>query len=81
MLPKANERILVSFDNGAHTVKYYNKDMHKILASQNCRIIDANQSLPLEDHTIDPLETNTEDQSDAGNNTAQIPSMSADVIP
>jgi len=35
MLPKAIEQIFVGYDDGAYTVKYYNKDTQKILISCN----------------------------------------------
>jgi len=30
MLPKAKEKIFVGFDDGAHAIRYYNKELCKI---------------------------------------------------
>ena len=35
MLPKAQQKIFIRFDDRAYTIKYYNKETCKILISQN----------------------------------------------
>src|SRR6267154_4733137 len=49
MLPKASECILVGFDDGSHSVQYYNKDTHKILSSRNYKYVNTDNTLPHED--------------------------------
>src|SRR6267154_4668736 len=70
MLPKASECILVGFDDGSHSVQYYNKDTHKILSSRNYKYVNTDNSLPHEDllpEGLDaPLKT-PRDNTDAEN--------------
>ena len=45
MLPKLNKRLLVSFDDGSHAIKYYNKDTRKILTSRNYKFVQNQKDL------------------------------------
>ena len=71
MLPKSNERLLVSFDDGSCAVKYYNKDTRKILTSRNYKFVQNQKDLPIVEG--DPYisdhehENNTEGQTPTPN--------------
>jgi hypothetical protein len=65
MLPKFIQKIFVGFDDEARTIKYYNKDMHKVLTSRNYRFIDPTKTLIVHlDTTHRPVKLPEEDSAE-----------------
>ena len=65
MLPKSIQKIFVRFDEGAHTIKYYNKDTCKVLTSQNYQFIDPTNTLIVHlDTTYRPVQLPGEDSAE-----------------
>jgi hypothetical protein len=54
MLPKSKRQVYVGFDDGTKAVKYYNAEMHTILASFNYRHINPPPEMPPEPIIITP---------------------------
>ena len=60
MLPKSIEKIFVGFDDGARAVKYYSKDMWKLLMSRNYQflkptptVLPPTKNIPEPDHEVE----------------------------
>jgi hypothetical protein len=81
ILPKAIEHVLVEFNDGACVVKYYNKDLRKILTSRNYKSIKSDPRRPLEDDNHSPMDQIRDTNSHPGPSTevnAPAPSTPTD---
>ena len=80
ILPKAVERTLVGFDDGARAVKYYSKETRKILTSRNYQYVqpteitnnEGNSDKPVNTHDGGP-DSDTEENAPGPSTRTEVP--------
>jgi hypothetical protein len=75
ILPKAVERTLVGFDDGARVVKYYSKETRKILTSRNYQYVQPTEITNDEENSDKPVNMHDRGSDSDTEKNAPGPSM------